>query len=62
MALNVPKISDSVRVSDPKCTEIYLLTRVDAQKKVADVQSTKDPTVFHRDVPWDLLSSVDKNV
>jgi hypothetical protein len=62
MALKIPKVGDRVQVNEPKCTGIYLLTKVDAGKKVADVQSRTDATILHRDVPWDLISALDKNV
>jgi hypothetical protein len=62
MALKTPKLGDPVLVSEPKCTGIYLLTKVDAQRKVADVQSTTDPSILHPDVPWDLISPVNENV
>jgi hypothetical protein len=62
MALKTPRVGQRVQVSEPKCTGIYLLTKVDAQKKVADVQSTTDASIFHRDVRWDLISPLDENM
>jgi hypothetical protein len=35
------------------------VTKVDSQKKVADVKSTKGAVVLHSDVPWDLISPLD---
>lgn len=62
MVLKTPRVGEPVQVNEPKCTGIYLLTNVDAQRKVADVQSATDATIFRRDVPWDLISPLDKTM
>jgi hypothetical protein len=62
MALKIPKVGDPVQVTEPKCSGIYLLTKVDVLRKVADARSTTDATILHRDVSWDLISALDENV
>jgi hypothetical protein len=62
MVLKTPRVGEPVQVNQPKCTGIYLLTKVDAQRKVADVQSTTDASILYRDVPWDLISPLDENM
>ena len=59
MPTKTPKVGDTVLVKDPKYAGTYVVTRVDSQKKVADVKSTKGVFVLHRDVPWDLVSPLD---
>jgi len=54
-----PKVGDTVFVKDPKYAGTYVVTKVDSQKKVADVKSTKGAVVLHSDVPWDLISPLD---
>jgi len=59
MPTQTPKVGDTVFVKDPKYAGTYVVTKVDSQKKVADVKSTKGVVVLHRDVPWDLISPLD---
>jgi hypothetical protein len=62
MATKSPKLGDPVQVNEPKCSGIYLLTKIDAEKKLADAQSTLDPAERLQDVPWDLISPVEQKV
>jgi hypothetical protein len=62
MATKSPKVGDPVHVNEPKCSGIYLLTKIDAEKKLADAQSTLDPSGRLRDVPWDLISPIEEKV
>ena len=59
MPTKTPKVGDTVFVKDPKFTGTYVVTKVDSEKKVADVKSTKGVVVLQRDVPWDLISPLD---
>jgi hypothetical protein len=60
MANYNPKVDDPVFM-DGKAFIRYVVTKVDAEKKTADVKTTAGTIVLHRDVPWGKLFELDES-